>query len=113
MRGVLQRAMRALTVGAVLASSPVRGDQISIESKDGRRTAILVPAGPDPAPTIIVLHGATIGAEWTMRGSGFSEAARTRAVDREPIFGGSCLNVSPGLVRGSAQVSARDRSAAY
>jgi polyhydroxybutyrate depolymerase len=67
--------MWALTVGAVLASSPARSAAIRIETKDGTRTAILVPAGPHPAPTIIVLHGATIGAEWTMRGSGFTEAA--------------------------------------
>jgi polyhydroxybutyrate depolymerase len=67
--------MWALAAGAVLASSPVRADQIRIETKDGARTAILVPTGPGPVPTIIVLHGATIGAEWTMRGSGFAEAA--------------------------------------
>jgi polyhydroxybutyrate depolymerase len=75
MREGLRRAVWALTVAAVLASTPVRGEGIRIETKDGTRTAILVPAGPDPAPTIIVLHGATIGAEWTMRGSGFAEAA--------------------------------------
>src|SRR5215467_9518690 len=75
MRQALRRAMWALTAGAVLASSPVRGDAIRIETKDGTRNAILVPSRPDPAPTIIVLHGATIGAEWTMRGSGFAEAA--------------------------------------
>jgi len=71
----LRRAIWALTVGAVLASSPAHGDAIRVETKDGTRTAILVPAEPAPAPTIIVLHGATIGAEWTMRGSGFAEAA--------------------------------------
>src|SRR5262245_36116954 len=75
MRGVRRRAIWALTAGAVLAASPARSDAIRIETKDGTRAAILVPAGPDPAPTIIVLHGATIGAEWTMRGSGFAEAA--------------------------------------
>jgi len=75
MREGLRRAVWALTVAAVLASSPVRGEAIRIETRDGTRTAILVPARPDPVPTIIVLHGAAIGAEWTMRGSGFAEAA--------------------------------------
>src|SRR5215475_3917698 len=75
MRGVLRQSVWALAVGAALASSPVRGEAIRIETKDGTRTAILVPARPDPAPTIIVLHGAAIGAEWTLRASGFAEAA--------------------------------------
>jgi len=75
MREGLRRAVWALTVAAVLTSSPVRGEAIRIETRDGTRTAILVPARPDPVPTIIVLHGAAIGAEWTMRGSGFAEAA--------------------------------------
>src|SRR6476646_5735374 len=75
MREGLRRAVWALTVAAVLAGSPVRGEAIRIETRDGTRTAILVPARPDPVPTIIVLHGAAIGAEWTMRGSGFAEAA--------------------------------------
>jgi polyhydroxybutyrate depolymerase len=75
MREGLRRAVWALTVAAVLTSSPVRGEAIRIETRDGTRAAILVPARPDPVPTIIVLHGAAIGAEWTMRGSGFAEAA--------------------------------------
>jgi len=89
MRGVLRRRVWALAVGAVLASSPVRGELIRIETTDGTRTAILVPAGPNPAPTIIVLHGAAIGAEWTLRGSGFAEAATGRgfaAVFPEGIY---------------------------
>jgi poly(3-hydroxybutyrate) depolymerase len=65
----------ALAVTAALASSPAWASDIRIETKDGTRTALVVPAGPVPAPTIIVLHGATINAHWTMRGSGFAEAA--------------------------------------
>jgi hypothetical protein len=75
MRQAPRCAMWALIVGAMLASSPVRGGAIEIDTKDGTRTAILVQVGPDPAPTVIVLHGATIGAEWTMRGSGFIPAS--------------------------------------
>ena len=72
---MLRIGMWALALAAALASSPVRASDMRIETKDGTRTAIVVPAGPVPAPTIIVLHGATIGAQWTMRGSGFAEAA--------------------------------------
>jgi len=71
----MHRIGSALAVTAALASSPARASDIRIETKDGTRTAIVVPAGPVPAPAIIVLHGATIGAHWTMRGSGFAEAA--------------------------------------
>jgi polyhydroxybutyrate depolymerase len=76
---MLRLAASTLAVAAVLASSSARGDAVRIDTKDGARTAILVRAGPVAGPTVIVLHGATIGAEWTMRGSGFTEAARARS----------------------------------
>jgi polyhydroxybutyrate depolymerase len=62
----------------MLAGWPARADDIRIETKEGTRSAIVVPAGPAPASTVIVLHGATIGAERTRRGSGFAEAAAAR-----------------------------------
>jgi polyhydroxybutyrate depolymerase len=78
MQRMLRIGVAALVVAAGLAGTPTWADDIRIETKDGTRTAIAVPVGPVPAPTIIVLHGATIGAEWTMRASGFAEAAAAR-----------------------------------
>jgi polyhydroxybutyrate depolymerase len=62
----------------MMAWSQSRADEIRIATKDGTRTAIVLPNGKQPAPTVIVLHGATIGAERTRRGSGFAESAAAR-----------------------------------
>jgi polyhydroxybutyrate depolymerase len=71
--------LAALVIGAALAGgSPAHADDIRIETKDGTRTAIVLPNGRAPAPAILVLHGATIGAQRTARGSGFAEAATAR-----------------------------------
>jgi polyhydroxybutyrate depolymerase len=51
---------------------------VSVETGDGVRSAILVPPKHAPAPTLIVLHGATISAELTARWSGFAESAAKR-----------------------------------
>jgi polyhydroxybutyrate depolymerase len=64
-------ALLAGTVAAGLA----RESEIVIPTRDGPRTAIVLSARPAPQPTIIVLHGATMTAESTMRVSGFAEAA--------------------------------------
>ena len=50
-------------------------DDLRIETQDGARTTIVRPARQGPAPTLIVLHGATISADLTARWSGFAEAA--------------------------------------
>src|SRR5262249_53892036 len=62
----------------VAAGASAPADAIRLDTKDGTRSAIVVPAGPAPAPTVIVLHGATVGAQRTLRGSGFAQAAATR-----------------------------------
>ena len=68
--------LAALAVAALLGGRPAaRADEIRIETKDGTRSAIVVPSGAAPAPAVVVLHGATIGAQRTLRGSGFAEAA--------------------------------------
>jgi polyhydroxybutyrate depolymerase len=83
LNGAMRRARRAGVVALAIAAmltgwSPARADEIRIETKDGTRSAIVVLNGKQPAPTVIVLHGATIGAQQTMRGSGFAEAAAAR-----------------------------------
>lgn len=61
---------------ALLAGHPsARAEDWRIETKDGVRSAIVMPAGQTPAPTLVVLHGATISADLTLRWSGFAEAA--------------------------------------
>jgi polyhydroxybutyrate depolymerase len=66
-------------VAALVGLSPTQADEIRFDTKDGERSTIVVASsGTAPAPTIIVLHGATIGAQRTMRGSGFAEAAAAR-----------------------------------
>jgi polyhydroxybutyrate depolymerase len=65
----------ALAIAAILAGgSQARADDIRFETKDGTRSAIILPNGKRPAPAVIVLHGAVR----TMRGSGFAEAAAAR-----------------------------------
>jgi poly(3-hydroxybutyrate) depolymerase len=84
MRRALQVGLAALAVAtAVICDSPARADEIRLETKDGTHSTIVLPlAGPAPAPTVIVLHGATIGAQRTLRGSGFAEAAAARGFRR-------------------------------
>jgi polyhydroxybutyrate depolymerase len=52
--------------------------EIVISTPDGPRAAIVIPAGRGPRPTMIVLHGATMTADSTIRVSGFAEAAAGR-----------------------------------
>ena len=66
----------ARVLGRLVAGhTSARADDWEIETKDGVRTAIVMPAPQAPAPTVIVLHGATISADLTARWSGFAEAA--------------------------------------
>jgi polyhydroxybutyrate depolymerase len=76
MRYIGRAVLPALLFGAAVTCQPVAAaDELRIETKDGIRTTILMSAQQAPAPTLIVLHGATISADLTARWSGFAEAA--------------------------------------
>jgi polyhydroxybutyrate depolymerase len=62
-----------LLLGMLSAGS---AEELRIDTRDGPRTAILRPGPRNRAPTIIVLHGALISAEYTEQWYGFSEAAQ-------------------------------------
>ena len=68
----------ALLAGALLIGAPARADTLRIDTREGLRQAIVVPAGPGPAPTVIVLHGALDTAGGAARRFGFAEAAAAR-----------------------------------
>jgi polyhydroxybutyrate depolymerase len=63
----------------LLAAAPAgvkaHAEEMVIGTEDGPRTAIVLPAGDSPRPTVIVLHGALMTSEMTVRVSGFAEAA--------------------------------------
>jgi polyhydroxybutyrate depolymerase len=61
-----------------LSSAPASADTLHLETRDGVRKAILLPARAGPAPTVIVLHGAINSAGWAARRFGFAEAAAAR-----------------------------------
>jgi len=62
-------------LAATLAASSACAGTLQIVTRQGAREAIVLRAGPVPAPTVIVLHGATATADRTARSSGFAEAA--------------------------------------
>jgi polyhydroxybutyrate depolymerase len=75
-RGILRLVLLGLWVSF---AGPARAaDELRIETKDGVRTTIVMSTRQGPAPTLIVLHGATISADLTARWSGFVEAAAKR-----------------------------------
>lgn len=64
-----------LLSGTLLPARAGESTEIVVQTRDGPRTALVLPARPGPQPTVIVLHGATMTAESTVRVSGFAEAA--------------------------------------
>jgi polyhydroxybutyrate depolymerase len=76
----MRRIGRAAAVLAALlsagAANPAHGEELSVTTRDGARSAILLPAAQPRAPTVVVLHGALISAEHTVRWYGFNEAAK-------------------------------------
>ena len=76
--------LRASAVALVVAAAAIVGqshahaDELRVKTRNGDRTAIVLPAGRGPAPTVIVLHGAFSSAAWTARHYGFAEAAAAR-----------------------------------
>ena len=72
------RARLLAVVGAVLSSiamSATNASDLVVQTADGPRHAIVVAQTAEPAPTVIVLHGALGTAAYTQRTSGFAEAA--------------------------------------
>jgi polyhydroxybutyrate depolymerase len=59
-------------------SQSAYADEISVGTSDGVRTAVLLPARQQRAPTVIVLHGALVSAESTASWYGFAGAAGRR-----------------------------------
>jgi polyhydroxybutyrate depolymerase len=68
---------RVILAGAALsiAMSPAAAEVLHVVTGQGAREAIVLPVQRTPAPTVIVLHGATATAEHTAQSSGFAEAA--------------------------------------
>ena len=73
-------AVSFLSVSGVVsaASSGAAGGEISIDTQDGPRHALVFRLGDGAQPTVLVLHGATGNAAYTARSSGFAEAAARR-----------------------------------
>ncbi|HEY1244456.1 MAG TPA: PHB depolymerase family esterase [Hyphomicrobiaceae bacterium] len=72
----MRRAVRAailLVLALVVVGAPASAEEYHIKTRDGSRSAIVLPAGRPRAPTVIVLHGALISAEFTLSWYGFVE----------------------------------------
>ena len=67
-----------VAAAAIVVQSHAHADELRVKTRNGDRTAIVLPAGRGPAPTVIVLHGAFSSAAWTARHYGFAEAAAAR-----------------------------------
>jgi len=65
----------ALATSLSAVTLPARAETMHLLTNQGEREAIVLPSRQGPAPTIIVLHGATSTAAWTAEHSGFAEAA--------------------------------------
>lgn len=68
----------SVAVGALPIQSHAQASELRVATREGVRTAIVMPAERGPAPTVIVLHGAFSSAAWTARHYGFAEAAAAR-----------------------------------
>ncbi|MBO0763051.1 MAG: prolyl oligopeptidase family serine peptidase [Hyphomicrobiaceae bacterium] len=66
------RATMLLALALVFGAS-ARAEEYSIKTRDGLRGAIVLPAERPRAPTVIVLHGALVSAEFTLSWYGFVE----------------------------------------
>src|SRR5262245_21620187 len=71
----MRRIIRAAALLALAAGlcTPARAEELLVKTRDGDRSAIVLPAQYDRAPTVIVLHGALISAEFTLSWYGFTE----------------------------------------
>jgi polyhydroxybutyrate depolymerase len=77
----MRLTMRAVVVLGLAAGGSIQAhaaEELRVDTRDGARSAILAPAQRARAPTVIVLHGALISAEYTAHWYGFIEAAADR-----------------------------------
>jgi polyhydroxybutyrate depolymerase len=77
MSGWVHRSLMAIAMAAAQICFAQAAD-LQVETREGVRTAIVLPADSGPAPTVIVLHGAFSSAAWTARHYGFADAAAAR-----------------------------------
>jgi polyhydroxybutyrate depolymerase len=71
-------AALSIAAGALLIHACAQAGELRVGTREGVRTAIVMPAERGPAPTVIVLHGAFSSAAWTAHHYGFAEAAAAR-----------------------------------
>jgi polyhydroxybutyrate depolymerase len=76
MRRLIGAGVLAALAAVACGSSARAAEELRIDTKDGVRSAIVHAAKRQHAPTVIVLHGALISAEYTARWYGFAEAAK-------------------------------------
>jgi polyhydroxybutyrate depolymerase len=71
----MRRTVRAaiLLVLVLVVGAPARAEEYLVKTRDGPRSAIVLPAERPRAPTVIVLHGALVSAEFTLSWYGFVE----------------------------------------
>jgi polyhydroxybutyrate depolymerase len=75
MRMFSRITLAAAALSLSLATGPAAAEVLHVVTSQGAREAIVLPVQRAPAPTVIVLHGATATAERTAQASGFAEAA--------------------------------------
>jgi polyhydroxybutyrate depolymerase len=72
-------ALLAACIGLLAAPARARAaDDLQVATRDGVRHALVLPAARGPAPAVLVLHGATLTAQWTATSSGFAQAAAAK-----------------------------------
>jgi polyhydroxybutyrate depolymerase len=76
MRRLIGAGVLAALVAVACGSSARAAEEVRIDTNDRVRSAIVLAANRERAPTVIVLHGALISAEYTARWYGFAEAAK-------------------------------------
>jgi polyhydroxybutyrate depolymerase len=71
-------AAAVFVVAACSLGTPARAETWRIETDGGARKVIVLPAAAEPAPTVVMLHGAVNSASWAAWRFGFKEAAAAR-----------------------------------
>lgn len=71
----LRVVLSALALSVTFAIAPAAERTLTIDTKDGSRTAIVKTFDGPPRPTIVVLHGAYMGAAVAARATHFRESA--------------------------------------